>query len=61
MSIEELLAMAEENHWTVDYSDDGELVFFTGVIDESKVRVDADEQENLPDAGGELVIDDLAL
>ena len=53
--------MAEENHWTVDYSDDGELVFFTGVIDESKVRVDADEQENLPDAGGELVIDDLAL
>jgi|ETN01SMinimDraft_1059929.scaffolds.fasta_scaffold406346_2 hypothetical protein len=39
MSIEELLEMAAEYNWEIQYDVDGQLIFFTGVRDESK-RVD---------------------
>jgi len=39
MSIEELLELAVEYNWEVQYDVDGQLIFFTGVNDESK-RVD---------------------
>ena len=59
MSIEELLEIAEENHWAVDWTVDGELVFFTGVVDESQSRAaDAEVADELPEPGGEIVEDD---
>ena len=39
MSVEELLELAAEYNWEVQYDVDGQLIFFTGVNDESK-RVD---------------------
>ena len=39
MSVEELLEMAAEYNWEVQYDVDGQVIFFTGVRDESK-RVD---------------------
>ena len=45
MSIEELLELARENHWSIEFTLDGELVFFTGVIDETKVKEIPEEEE----------------
>jgi hypothetical protein len=59
MSVEELLEMAAEHHWEVTYTVDGELVFFTGEIDESKRSV-AEEANEDWDAE-DVVEDDLTV
>jgi hypothetical protein len=58
MSIEELMSMAVENHWQIEWTTEGELVFFTGVIDESKAGDGEDEDEDWDDDDGEEGIDD---
>ena len=45
MSIEEVLALASENHWAVEFTLDGELVIFTGLIDETKIKEIPEEEE----------------
>ena len=60
-TLEELLELAIENHLSIDWTVDGELVFFTGVVDESKVRAADAEAEELPEPGGEVVVGDLML
>jgi hypothetical protein len=45
MSIEELLELAVEYNWEIQYDVDGQLIFFTGVRDESK-RVDPMDYED---------------
>jgi hypothetical protein len=49
MSIEELMAIAVEHHWQIEWTTEGELVFFTGVIDESKATDEEDIEEDWED------------
>ena len=56
MSIEVILAIAEENHWVVEYTTDGEIVLFTGVEDEAK-RTAADA-ESVPEWDEETIVED---
>jgi len=53
MSIEELLQLASDNHWQVEFTLEGELVFFTGVIDEQHIKDIPDEEEPWDDDSDE--------
>ncbi len=52
MTPEEVRAIAEELNFEIDYGPDGEMVLFTGVIDETKRPVEAAEAELETDADG---------
>ena len=41
MTPNELRNLAEEYHWHIEYDEQGQLIFITGVFDETK-RVDID-------------------
>jgi hypothetical protein len=58
VSIEELLQLASDNHWQVEFTLEGELVFFTGVIDEQHIKDIPDEEEPWDDDSDEEEIDD---
>ena len=45
MTPEEIAAIAEELNFEIDYTPEGEMVLFTGVIDESKREVAAADVE----------------
>jgi hypothetical protein len=49
MSIEELMALGVEHHWSIEWTTEGELVFFTGTIDESRAGDGEDDEEEWED------------
>jgi len=53
MTPEALYKMAEENHWEVEWDGDGQIVLFTGVLDESKSQPPL----QLPEDSGSLTHD----
>ena len=36
MTAEDIIRLAVENRWRIEYDEDGQIVCFTGVIDESR-------------------------
>ena len=59
MTPEEIVAIAEELNFDIDYTPEGEMVLFTGVIDENKREVPAADVEAADEFEDEDELEDI--
>jgi hypothetical protein len=59
MTVEEVLTLARELHFIVDYDVTGQMILMTGVVDETKQELDIQTAVEEDDDGDEYFSDDL--